>query len=153
MMTTLHGPGVVTVLHFPDAQGEPLTTAGADSVIVVPRLGGRLLMVMNKGRSGWEFPGGKVTPGEEPEAAARREVAEEAGASLGELAVVCTYLLRKGDLVSRGAVYSADVIGLGERTDTETIEEVSLFEKVPPHISFADGFVELMFGMFGEAKA
>jgi A/G-specific adenine glycosylase len=33
----------------------------------------------------WEFPGGRIEPGERPEAAARRELAEETGAGAGRL--------------------------------------------------------------------
>jgi ADP-ribose pyrophosphatase YjhB (NUDIX family) len=33
----------------------------------------------------WSFPGGRLEPGETPEAAARRELAEETGLSVGDL--------------------------------------------------------------------
>jgi 8-oxo-dGTP diphosphatase len=41
---------------------------------------GRVLAARREG--GWEFPGGKVEPGETPEAAAVREIAEELGCAV-----------------------------------------------------------------------
>jgi 8-oxo-dGTP diphosphatase len=41
---------------------------------------GRVLAARRTG--GWEFPGGKVEPGETPEAAAVREIAEELGCTV-----------------------------------------------------------------------
>jgi 8-oxo-dGTP diphosphatase len=42
---------------------------------------GRVLAARRTG-GGWEFPGGKVEPGEQPEQAAVREIAEELGCSI-----------------------------------------------------------------------
>jgi 8-oxo-dGTP pyrophosphatase MutT (NUDIX family) len=45
--------------------------------------GEKLLLVKLKSR-GWDLPGGHLEPGEQPEYALRREVFEEAGATLGD---------------------------------------------------------------------
>jgi 8-oxo-dGTP pyrophosphatase MutT (NUDIX family) len=42
-------------------------------------VGESLLLVRSSYRDEWNFPGGSVGPGETPEAAARRELAEEVG--------------------------------------------------------------------------
>jgi 8-oxo-dGTP diphosphatase len=50
-----------------------------DGALVAVYVGRALLLVRSSYRSEWNFPGGSVRPGETPEAAARRELAEEIG--------------------------------------------------------------------------
>lgn len=52
---------------------------------------GRVLMVRHSyGGGGWEFPGGGMGRGEDPEAAARREFLEELGCGLEEVSFLGT---------------------------------------------------------------
>lgn len=50
-----------------------------EGALVAVHVGPALLLVRSSYRSGWTFPGGGVRRGEMPEAAARRELAEEIG--------------------------------------------------------------------------
>lgn len=54
-----------------------MTDAAAVVVGVVVRRGG--LVLAARRREGWELPGGKVEPGEDPAATAIREIREELG--------------------------------------------------------------------------
>lgn len=72
--------------------GDPQVTGGADTVRVlaaVIRRGDRYLVCRrpsHKRHGGlWEFPGGKLEPGESPEQAARRELREELGVSVSRV--------------------------------------------------------------------
>ena len=50
-----------------------------EGALVAIHVGPALLLVRSSYRLEWNFPGGGVRPGERPEAAARRELAEEIG--------------------------------------------------------------------------
>jgi len=53
----------------------------------------------------WEFPGGKIEDGEEPAAAARRELLEEAGLTGGEIEPLIVYAFDYPDRAVRLHVY------------------------------------------------
>jgi 8-oxo-dGTP diphosphatase len=50
-----------------------------EGVLVAVYVGAALLLVRSSYRTEWNFPGGSIRRGEAPEAAARRELAEEIG--------------------------------------------------------------------------
>lgn len=57
--------------------------------LVAVRVGDSVLLVASSYRAEWNFPGGGVKHGEAPEAAARRELAEEVGLVAGSFAGAC----------------------------------------------------------------
>lgn len=66
----------------------------------------------------WEFPGGKVEPGESPEAALRREIREELGVDVEVGERLGSGSARVGDKVIRLDVYAAR-LRAGEITRSE----------------------------------
>jgi 8-oxo-dGTP pyrophosphatase MutT (NUDIX family) len=62
-----------------------LRRRGHEGALVAIHVGQALLLVRSSYRAAWNFPGGSVRQGETPEAAARREVAEEIGLAVSHL--------------------------------------------------------------------
>jgi 8-oxo-dGTP diphosphatase len=66
-----------------------LTRPSHEGALVAIHVGTALLLLRSSYRSAWNFPGGSLHRGETPQAAARRELAEEIGIAAAELASPC----------------------------------------------------------------
>lgn len=71
---------------------------GAQHVLIwaYAEQGGDGIVLTRHKKRGWEIPGGKVEPGETPEAAAHRELFEETGTEIDKLEWVAQYVIDAG---------------------------------------------------------
>lgn len=77
-------------------------------VLVICQYGDQWLLTKHKKR-GLEFPGGKVELGESLEAAAKREVYEETGASIKKLSYIGEYEVKEQDDSFVKAIFFAEI--------------------------------------------
>ena len=75
-------------------EGQPHAPTLAAAVVLFDRDGRVLLVHQTYGGSRWGLPGGRLEPGESPQQAAVREVAEEAGVDVALDHLVGVYSLR-----------------------------------------------------------
>ncbi|RKT08145.1 8-oxo-dGTP diphosphatase [Streptomyces sp. 3211.6] len=101
---------------------------------------GQVLLVRRRvveGRLSWQFPAGKVEPGESVEEAAVRETKEEAGL---DVAAVCQLGERIHPITGRQVSYTAcEVVGGTARVgDTDEIAEVAwvTLSEIPRYIPY-----------------
>ena len=110
----------------------PVAAAG---VVVHDRQRGVLLLWRHRFITdtwGWEIPAGRLDAGESPEQAARREVLEETGWSVGELQPLLSYAPMNGISDARVHLFlAADAVHEGaptDRTEAERVEWVAVDE-------------------------
>ena len=121
------------------AAGEGIHPPGALGayryVVMLSRMGGRMLMSRHRDRATWQNQGGHIEPGETPLAAARRELYEESGALEYDIAPAFDY--RAGDERSSasGRVFRAEVRALGPLPESE-MAEVRLFDALPEELTY-----------------
>jgi 8-oxo-dGTP diphosphatase len=106
-------------VHFYDTADD----AALKYAVILARTQGRWVFCRHRKRTTWEIPGGHREPGESIEAAARRELWEETGATNFLLKPVCVYGVRGDDgCETFGMLYAADITAFGELPQLEIAE-------------------------------
>ena len=105
-------------------------------VVIIAMSAGHLVFCRHGERSTWEFPGGHIEPGESADAAARRELNEETGATQFDIRKVGGYgVSRNGEAPSYGMLFTADVSAFGDDLHME-IKEICLRDELPEEMTY-----------------
>ena len=99
--------------------------------VSLARSGGKWVLCKHRERSTLEIPGGHREPGEDIDAAARRELHEETGAAAFTLRPVCVYaVVRDGEPgESCGMLYAAEITAFDPELHSE-IERTVLLDSL-----------------------
>ena len=105
------------------------TAAELRYAVVAARCGGQWVLSRHRERDTWELPGGHREPGEDIDAAARRELSEETGASCETLTPLGEILASPGGFTEVLHLYMATGLTFGSQHPDE--DEFISFERVP----------------------
>jgi 8-oxo-dGTP diphosphatase len=106
--------------------------------IIAARFQETWIFVRHCERETWEIAGGHIEPGEDPEAAARRELTEETGAEDFSIVCVATYSVTADNYLGYGRLYIAIVTRLGEIRDKSEIAEVRFSDTLPANATYPE---------------
>lgn len=123
--------------------GAPFSLPAYRFVVIVARSMGKLVFCRAKTRETWELPGGHIEGDETPEAAARRELYEETGASRYEMRLLCDYSVHLSNEYSNGQVFFAEIEEFGALPPFE-MAEIRTFDRIPQNLRFPKIYPELL---------
>ncbi|MBO5898228.1 MAG: NUDIX domain-containing protein, partial [Clostridia bacterium] len=105
-------------------------------VVIAARQDGHWLLCRHKERTTWEIPGGHREAGETVEAAARRELYEETGATDAKIELLDVYSVTASGVTTYGALYLADIERMGDIPADSEIAEVKPFDMLPSELTY-----------------
>lgn len=106
--------------------------------VIVPRYEGKFVFARKRGFDTWEIPGGHREAGEAIDDTARRELFEETGIVDCTLTRVNVYGVVRGEEITYGMLYFAEVEKLGTPPAEWEMEETRLFESLPKELTYPD---------------
>lgn len=134
---------VYTVLHYPQAS----------AALVVENARGQVLLIRSWRypiqQEGWEIPAGSVDCGEDPAAAAIREVKEETGLDVNHLVLLCQFYPSNGMSDQKVYVYEGKVEESEFILDEREIEEARWFAPEVLHQMLNSGQIQCGISQLG----
>ena len=106
--------------------------------VIVPRYEGKFVFARKRGFDTWEIPGGHREEGEAIDDTARRELFEETGITDAVLTRVNVYGVVRGEEITYGMLYFAEVEKLGTPPAEWEMEETRLFDSLPKELTYPD---------------
>lgn len=107
-------------------------------VVIAARFAGEWIFCRHNDRDTWEIPGGHIEPGESADAAARRELWEETGATNFEIKPIGVYGVEHNGDETFGMLYFAEVIRHGMLPMESEMESIRMFSYLPDELTYPD---------------
>lgn len=109
--------------------------AEIEFAVIVAWHKGQIVLVRHRERASWEVPGGHREAGETPVDTANRELFEETGALKYSLSEICPYGVKRGENITYGMLFEAEVEAFGPLPQSE-IAEVCMMDELPAELTY-----------------
>ncbi len=103
--------------------------------VIISKDSNGFVFVKHRDRNTWEIPGGHIEQNETSIEAAKRELKEEAGASVFSIKEVCDYSLTRDDSINFGRLFYAEIKDYSESLEHEIVE-VGSFQVIPKELTY-----------------